>query len=167
MAHSVFILWKWNIGEAAGAIAGLWLEHGVEPPVAGVQRELARQGVPMVWFDDVGADHPAFAAIQLAALRGIYPMHSDDLHAAPDAPIKRAEAAVALGRPVREEVGCEPSGQVRHRAGLDGNRTIATGSMKTFRFIGPTGAKTNCPPRCPRSHSAGLDRCAVGNSPHG
>jgi len=51
--------------------------------------------VPMVWFDDLSADHPAFAAIQLAALRGIYPTAAD-LHAAPDAPVTRAEAAVAL-----------------------------------------------------------------------
>jgi hypothetical protein len=50
----------------------------------------------MVWFDDLGSDHASFAAIQLAALRGIYPMASPDLHAAPDAPVTRAEAAVAL-----------------------------------------------------------------------
>jgi hypothetical protein len=61
-----------------------------------VQRALAKQGVPMVWFDDLGADDPHFAAIQLAALRGIYPMHSSDLHASPDAPVTRGEAAVAL-----------------------------------------------------------------------
>ncbi|MCU1258391.1 MAG: FAD-dependent oxidoreductase [Bryobacterales bacterium] len=87
---------EWNIGESAGAIAGLWLERGTEPVVADVQRVLAQQGVPMVWFDDMGADHPAFAAIQLAALRGIYPMQSADLHASPDAPVTRAEAAVAI-----------------------------------------------------------------------
>ena len=77
-------------------IASLWLERGRLPEAADVQTELARAGVPMVWFDDVSADHPAFAAIQLAALRGIYPMHAADLHAAPDAPVTRAEAAVAL-----------------------------------------------------------------------
>jgi hypothetical protein len=87
---------EWNIGEAAGTIAALWLENKTEPAAATVQRELARQGVPMVWFDDVNADSPAFGAIQLAALAGIYPMHSSDLHAAPDAPVTRGEAAVAL-----------------------------------------------------------------------
>jgi len=60
-----------------------------------VQTERAKSGVPMVWFDDLSADHPAFASIQLAALRGIYPLGSD-LHAAPDAPVTRVEAAVAL-----------------------------------------------------------------------
>jgi hypothetical protein len=87
---------EWNIGEAAGTIAALWMERGKEPPASDVQRELAMQGVPMVWFDDVGANDPAFAAVQLAALRGLYPMHSGDLHASPQAPVTRAEAAAAL-----------------------------------------------------------------------
>ena len=50
----------------------------------------------MVWFDDLAAGDPGFAAIQLAALRGIYPLGGSDLHAAPDAPVTRSEAAVAL-----------------------------------------------------------------------
>ena len=86
---------EWNTGEAAGMIASLWLERGALPQAGDVQTELAKSGVPMVWFDDLSADHPAFASIQLAALRGIYPLGSD-LHAAPDAPVTRVEAAVAL-----------------------------------------------------------------------
>src|SRR6266542_2811276 len=35
-------------------------------------------------------------SIQLAALRGVYPMEAPDLHAAPEAPVTRAEAAAAL-----------------------------------------------------------------------
>ena len=87
---------EWNVGESAATLAALWLEKGVEPAAAAVQHELARAGVQMVWFDDLGADHPAFAAIQLAALRGIYPLGSTDLHASPDAPVTRIEAAAAL-----------------------------------------------------------------------
>jgi hypothetical protein len=87
---------EWNVGEASGMIAALWLERGKLPDAPAVQVELARAGVPMVWFDDLGSDHASFAAIHLAALRGIYPMASPDLHAAPDAPVTRAEAAVAL-----------------------------------------------------------------------
>ena len=88
---------EWNVGEAAGTMAALWLEGGERalPAAAEVQRVLAESGVPMVWFDDLSADHPAFAAIQLAALRGLYPMGAD-LHASPDAPVTRAEAARAL-----------------------------------------------------------------------
>lgn len=87
---------EWNVGEAAGTIASLWLESGAEPRVQAVQEQLARRGVPMVWFDDLASDHPAFAAIQLAALRGIYPLDPTGLHASPDAPVTRAEAAVAI-----------------------------------------------------------------------
>jgi FAD dependent oxidoreductase len=87
---------EWNIGESAAVIGSLWLESGPEPQPAKVQTELAALGVPMVWFDDVSATDPAFPAIQIAALRGIYPMSNVDLHAAPNAPVTRAEAAVAI-----------------------------------------------------------------------
>jgi hypothetical protein len=87
---------EWNVGEAAGTMASLWLERGGTMPEATVVQEaLAHGGVSMAWFDDLGPDHPAFAAIQLAALRGVYPV-GQDLHAAPDAPVTRAEAAKAL-----------------------------------------------------------------------
>lgn len=86
---------EWNIGEAAGAIAALAIARGGLPDPDAVEEDLVRAGVPIVWFDDLRVDHPAFAAIQLAAIRGIYPLGSD-LHASPDAPVTRAEAAVAL-----------------------------------------------------------------------
>jgi len=87
---------EWNIGEAAGAIASLWLERGALPSAGEVQGQLARLGVPLFWFDDLAPDHPAFAAIQLAAIRGLYPLDDAGLHASPDAPVTRAEAAAAL-----------------------------------------------------------------------
>lgn len=86
---------EWNTGEAAGMMASLALERGSAPPVADVQRALAANGVPLVWFDDLSVNDPDFAAIQLAAVKGIYPLGSD-LHASPDAPLTRAEAARAL-----------------------------------------------------------------------
>jgi len=87
---------EWNIGESAAVIGSLWLESGTEPQPARVQRKLASLGVPMVWFDDLASSDPAFEAIQIAALGGIYPMSDVDLHAAPNAPLTRAEAAVAI-----------------------------------------------------------------------
>jgi hypothetical protein len=87
---------EWNIGEAAGTIASLWIEDKAEPKPEAVQAALAHRGVPVVWFDDLASDHPEFAAIQLAALRGIYPLDTTGLHASPDAPVTRAEAAAAL-----------------------------------------------------------------------
>jgi hypothetical protein len=86
---------EWNIGEAAGTIAALAIERGRIPDTGAVQQDLVGAGAPLVWFDDLRVDHPAFAAIQLAAIRGIYPL-GGDLHASPDAPVTRAEAAAAL-----------------------------------------------------------------------
>ena len=98
---------EWNVGEAAATIASLALEKGSVPDADAVQQELARAGVPLVWFDDLPVRHPAFAAIQLAAIRGQYPLSSADLHASPDAPVTRGEAAQALaaffGRKVMSE----------------------------------------------------------------
>ena len=88
---------EWNVGEAAGMLAALWLERG---RAARTRRTCRRnwRAPACRWSGStiLGADHPAFAAIQLAALRGIYPMEAPDLHAAPDAPVTRSEAAVAL-----------------------------------------------------------------------
>jgi hypothetical protein len=93
---------EWMIGEAAGTIASLAIAHGAPPASADLQQDLARAGVPLVWFDDLPVDHPDFAAIQLAAIRGFYPLGSD-LHASPDAPITRAEVAMALSHLAREQ----------------------------------------------------------------
>jgi hypothetical protein len=87
---------EWNIGESAGMIASLWLEGGTMPSASNVQAQLAQSGVPLFWFDDLVSNAPAFAAIQLAAVRGIYPLDPTGLHASPAAPLTRAEAAVAL-----------------------------------------------------------------------
>ena len=87
---------EWNIGESAGVIASLWLERGVLPKASDAQIQLVREGVAMFWFDDLAVDDPAFPAIQLAAVRGIYPLDATGLHASPSAPVTRGEAAVAL-----------------------------------------------------------------------
>ena len=87
---------EWNVGEAAAVIACLSTRHGALPEPREVQEVLADAGVPLVWFDDLSPSHPAFRAIHLAAIRGIYPLGSADLHASPDAPVTRGEAARAL-----------------------------------------------------------------------
>lgn len=89
---------EWNVGEAAATMASLAMQKGALPGAAEVQKELARAGVPLVWFDDLKVDHPAFAAIHLTAMRGVYPLNSYDLHASPDAPVSRKEAASALAK---------------------------------------------------------------------
>ena len=90
-------------------MASLALRGGLRVPTARqVQRELVQRGVAPVWFDDLPVGHAAFAAIQWAAVRGLYPLAAGDLHAVPDAPITRNEAARALARwrgvPVEEVV---------------------------------------------------------------
>jgi hypothetical protein len=102
---------EWNIGEAAAVIASLAMANrGTLPDAFGLQRELVDAGVQIVWFDDVSPAHRAFGDIQIAAIRGAFPLSDVDLHAAPDAPVTRAEAAQALaalfaasidGRPMR------------------------------------------------------------------
>ncbi|MEZ5396873.1 MAG: FAD-dependent oxidoreductase [Bryobacterales bacterium] len=89
---------EWNVGEAAATIASLSLQDDRPPLADAVQQELAAAGVPLVWFDDLHPRHPQFAAIHWAAIRGIYPVGESDLHASPDAPITRREAAYALSR---------------------------------------------------------------------
>lgn len=93
---------EWMVGEAAGTIAALAVAGGAPPAASAVQEDLARSGVPLVWFDDLPVDHPDFAPIQLSALQGLYPL-GPDLHASPDAPITRAEVAMALARLPREQ----------------------------------------------------------------
>jgi hypothetical protein len=87
---------EWNVGEVAGEVAAMTLARGSQPPVAEVQERIAGLGVPLVWFDDLKTDHPDFAAIHLAAIRGLYPVSDHDLHASPDSPVTRREAAGIL-----------------------------------------------------------------------
>jgi hypothetical protein len=87
---------EWNVGEAAAVMASLMLKTGQIPEAFEVQTELAAAGVPLVWFDDLHPDQSGFREIQLAAIRGVYPLSNADLHASPGAPVTRAEAAQAL-----------------------------------------------------------------------
>ncbi len=89
---------EWMVGEAAGTIASLSIAGNAMASTSDVQADLAKAGVPLFWFDDLSVDHPSFGAIQLAAVRRLYPVSDTALHASPDAPITRAEAAVAISR---------------------------------------------------------------------
>lgn len=81
---------EWNTGEAAGALAAFALEARCDPAdVYGdprlrreLQRRLVSQGVPLYWFTDVGVDHPAFAALQTAAVAGEIQGSPESLEAA-------------------------------------------------------------------------------------
>jgi hypothetical protein len=81
---------EWNTGEAAGALAAFALETRRDPADVWrdatarveLQRRLAVAGVPLYWFTDVGVEHPAFAALQLAAVTGEVAGAADSLEAA-------------------------------------------------------------------------------------
>jgi hypothetical protein len=81
---------EWNIGEAAGALAAFALKTGHDPAAIhgdparrrDFQRHLSKEGVPLYWFIDVGIDHSAFAALQLAAVTGEVEGAPDSLEAA-------------------------------------------------------------------------------------
>ena len=81
---------EWNVGEAAGILAAQALEIGRDPVAIhaetplrrDLQRRLVGEGVPLVWFTDVGVAHPRFAELQMAAVRGEVMGAPDSLEAA-------------------------------------------------------------------------------------
>jgi hypothetical protein len=98
---------EWNVGEAAAVIASLSLKKQQQATAAEVQGELVRAGVPLVWFDDLKVDHPAFAAIHLAAIKGLYPIDARTLHASPESPVTRGEAANILAAFMGQSIGAQ------------------------------------------------------------
>ena len=89
---------EWNIGEAAGALGAYALDAGKDPAAihadAGLRRDFQRRlvadGVPLCWFTDVGVEHPAFAALQMAAVTGEIEGARDSLEAAALPPAARS-----------------------------------------------------------------------------
>jgi hypothetical protein len=135
---------EWNIGESAAVMASLALTRGGAPaPARDVQRELAARGVASVWFDDLPVTHPAFAAIQWAAIRGLYPLSPSDLHASPDAPITRDEAARSLARlrgVALEEVVRNGWMAVDHRNWFHGGLPLYWTDVRDGAGLKPLGA---------------------------
>jgi len=89
---------EWNIGEAAGTLAALALEHRVAPAavreradlLAHLQRRLLDAGVPLAWLSDIGVDDPLFTGSQLLYMRGALAPGSD-LRFDPAAPLSALE----------------------------------------------------------------------------
>jgi hypothetical protein len=96
---------EWAIGEASGflAVFAIWTKESprrvVEtlPLLRKLQGFMARNGVPIFWFDDVGHDDPDFEPIQVMAATGVVRSESeDDLHFRPYANVSRAVVSTAL-----------------------------------------------------------------------
>ncbi len=96
---------EWAIGEASGflAVFAAWTGENpraiVEniPLLRKLQGFVARNGVPIFWFDDVAHDDHDFEPIQVMAATGIIRSENEDnLHFRPYANVNRAVVATAL-----------------------------------------------------------------------
>ncbi len=72
---------EWNVGESAGALAAFCAHHMVLPRhvlespdiLRGFQESLMEAGIPIYWWGDLPAEHPAFRAAQRLAMDGLWP----------------------------------------------------------------------------------------------
>ncbi len=96
---------EWAIGEASGflAVFSVWANLSprtiVEtlPLLRKLQGFVARNGIPIFWFDDVGHDDSDFEAIQVMAATGIIRSeNANNLHFRPYANVSRAVVSTAL-----------------------------------------------------------------------
>ena len=96
---------EWAIGEASGFLAVFAIWTGEEPRrivetlplLRKLQGFVARNGIPIFWFDDVGHDDPDFEAIQVMAATGVIRSeNANDLHFRPYANVSRAVVSTAL-----------------------------------------------------------------------
>ena len=96
---------EWAIGEASGFLAVFAIWTGEEPRrivetqplLRKLQGFMARNGIPIFWFDDVGHDDPDFEAIQVMATTGVIRSeNANNLHFRPYANVTRAVVATAL-----------------------------------------------------------------------
>jgi ribulose 1,5-bisphosphate synthetase/thiazole synthase len=86
------------VGQAAGVAAVVSIRQGVavrDVAIEDVQRELIAQNVKLMFYWDLPADHPAFAAVQWLSLRGVVEGYQDRTFR-PDQPLTRAELAAML-----------------------------------------------------------------------
>lgn len=96
---------EWAIGEASGflAVFAAWTSESprtlVEtlPLLRKLQGFMARNGIPLFWFDDVAHDDEDFEAIQVMAVSGIIRNeNANNLHFRPYGHVSRAVVATAL-----------------------------------------------------------------------
>ena len=96
---------EWAIGEASGflAVFAAWTGESprriVEnvPLLRKLQGFMARNGIPLFWFDDVAHDDPDFEPIQVMATTGIIRSeNAQNLHFRPYGNVSRAVVATAL-----------------------------------------------------------------------
>ncbi|MDV3353102.1 FAD-dependent oxidoreductase [Leptothoe sp. LEGE 181152] len=96
---------EWAIGEAGGFLAAFSVWTGKQPReivrneslLRKLQGFLTRNGIPIVWFDDVAHTDQDFEAIQVMAAAGIVNSENEkNLHFRPYASVSRAVVCTAL-----------------------------------------------------------------------
>ncbi|MBD2112678.1 MULTISPECIES: FAD-dependent oxidoreductase [Cyanophyceae] len=96
---------EWAIGEASGFLAVFAVWTGLDPRVLATEEQhirkiqgfMARNGIPIFWFNDVSHDDADFEAIQVLAAAGIIRSENPkNLNFRPHAPVNRAVVATAL-----------------------------------------------------------------------
>ncbi len=96
---------EWAIGEASGVLAAFTLWTGLNPRdlaqqerhIRKIQGLMARNGIPIFWFNDVAHTDPDFEAIQVMATAGVVRSeNANSLSFRPHAPVSRAVVAAAL-----------------------------------------------------------------------
>ncbi len=93
---------EWAIGESAGELAAFCIRQAEPHPrltgraLLDYQRELVGRGVPVFWYDDLPATHPAFTAIQLLSARRIWPASARHLRADAQHSVARSLRAMEI-----------------------------------------------------------------------
>jgi hypothetical protein len=96
---------EWAIGEASGVLAAFTLWTGLNPRdlareerhIRKIQGLMARNGIPLFWFNDIDHTDPDFEAIQVMATAGIIRSeNANSLSFRPYATVNRAVVATAL-----------------------------------------------------------------------
>lgn len=106
---------EWNIGESAGLLAAFCLARQQRPATVlsqpellrAFQQQLLQQGIPLYWYEDLPAGHPAWAAAQFLALTGTWPGDPAHLRFEPEAPAPAEETERVCQR-AGMEVPAEP-----------------------------------------------------------
>ncbi len=75
---------EWGIGTACGAAVAVAREYNValnhlHHHILTLQCKLLSLGAPLMWFDDITPEHPAFSAIQILTLLDILPYDQEQL----------------------------------------------------------------------------------------
>jgi len=95
---------EWGIGTAAGALARLALQSKSAPrdfvqpfdQLLALQIDLALQGAPIFWFDDLPPQHECFAAAQVLAASGIMNFDHGTLSFHPNTKMSEAEINASI-----------------------------------------------------------------------